>query len=141
MSPSCWTCRNQLKCGEPTGKKFCVPGLRDLSLLQELNGEPLNLPCEEECTPICDGISVTLTGAYNPAYTYPSCCPTCSCTVNGYIRSDSSNETTYIISSCDSSLLPAGCAPVGCKCHSDCKTGEKCSTSTLTCVPDPASPA
>lgn len=140
ISPDCFTCKNQLKCGEPTGKQYCVPGIRDLTLLQSVNGESFYLPCDEECTPICTGISVTLTGAYNPAYTYPSCCPTCECTLNGYIRADNSNETTYIITSCDSSLLPPGCEPVGCNCHSDCQSGEKCSVTTLTCVPDPSVP-
>lgn len=146
---ACWPCRDFTKCGEPTGERYCSPGLGgSLNLLQSVNGRPIDAPCDPtpKCEPICYTRTVDVNGQGSvdtPASTlYPNCCPTCECTNQGFITADygdGSFLTVYFIKECDSQTLPADCFTTDCRCHSDCPSCFKCSNGT--CVADPGCPA
>ncbi len=143
LSPSCWTCIQQTKCEFFTGVVLCVPGFVDLSQVQEIGGTPLRLPCPP-CKRYCGSQNFQEDGPYDPSYE-PPCCELCKCVVKGYIRSDESDTTTYLVESCglEYEINDSACSPPfgqGCSCHFDCGPAEKCDKNTLTCVPDPSNP-
>lgn len=134
--PACWPCRNFTKCGEPTGERYCSPGLNgSLALLQSVNGRLIDEPCDAGCqSPECDTVSIDLPGGppANGLNTpissiYPGCCAGCECKLNGYISAEGTGMTTYLIEECDIGSLPAECCKVECNCHSECPSGSKCS--------------
>ncbi len=131
----CWPCRNYTKCGVPTGEKYCSPGLNgSLALLQSVNGRLIDEPCDPDCTPSCNTITVDVSGQGStdtPVSTiYPGCCSTCECTNKGFITADyggGSFLTSYFIEVCDFASLSSQCCKVECNCHSECPSGSSCS--------------
>lgn len=127
--PACWPCRNFTECGVPTGERYCSPGAN--ALLQSVNGRPIDAPCDPGCSnsncetrtveipggPPPNGLNTPLAGIYN-------CCPTCECSLDGYITAEGSGMTTYLIEECDAAALPEECCFVECNCHSECESGK-----------------